>query len=41
MDYPTGKVGVMDPPPRFVHFNGTIVAYRLFRDAGGKQVIDE
>jgi len=41
IDFPTGKVGVMDPPPQFVHFNGTIYAYRLFRDAGGKQVIDE
>ena len=41
MDYPTGKVGVMDPPPQFVHFNGTIGAYRLFRDAGGKPVVDE
>ena len=40
-DYPSGKVGVMDPPPKFVHFNGTIGAYRLFRDANGKQVIDE
>ena len=33
LDYPSGKVGVMDPAPRFVHFNGTILTYRFFRDA--------
>ena len=25
----SGKVGVMADPPRFVHFNGTIVTYRV------------
>jgi hypothetical protein len=41
MDYPSGKVGVMREPPRFVHFNGTIFTYRMFRDRGGKPVVDE
>jgi hypothetical protein len=41
IDYPTGKVGVMDRPPRFVHFNGTIFTYRLFRDRRGGAVVDE
>ncbi len=41
LDYPLGKVGVMADPPRFVHFNGTIFTYRLFRDRGGTSVVDE
>jgi hypothetical protein len=41
LDYGTGKVGVMETPPRLVHFNGTIVTYRLFRDRDGGQVVDE
>jgi hypothetical protein len=41
VDYPTGVVGVMDHPPGFVHFNGTIFTYRLFRDRGGAPVVDE
>jgi hypothetical protein len=41
LDYPSGKVGVMDPPPRFVHFSGTIVTYRAFRDRRGATVRDE
>lgn len=41
MDYPQGTVGVMENPPRFVHYNGTIFTYRMFRDAGGRQVVDE
>jgi hypothetical protein len=31
-DYPAGKVGVMDDPPRLVHFHGTITTYRVYRD---------
>ncbi|WP_435011790.1 hypothetical protein P12x_006024 (plasmid) [Tundrisphaera lichenicola] len=41
IDYPTGKVGVMAEPPKFVHFNGTIFTYRLFRDRKGGSVVDE
>ncbi len=41
LDYPTGKVGVMSEPPRFVHFNGTIFTYRMFRDRKGQSVADE
>jgi hypothetical protein len=41
VDYPAGKVGVMEHPSRFVHFNGTIVTYRMFRDKAGRPVIDE
>jgi hypothetical protein len=41
LDFPSGKVGVMEHPPRFVHFNGTIFSYRTFRDRGGAAVVDE
>jgi hypothetical protein len=41
LDYPSGKVGVMTDPPRLVHFNGTIVTYRAFRDRGGETIVDE
>jgi hypothetical protein len=41
LDYQTGRVGVMDHPPRLVHFNGTIFTYRTFRDRDGQQVVDE
>jgi hypothetical protein len=38
-DAPSGTIGVMEPPPRLVHFNGTIVSYRYFRMGRGK--VDE
>jgi hypothetical protein len=41
LDYESGKVGVMDEPPGVIHFNGTIVTYRMFRDRAGAPVIDE
>jgi hypothetical protein len=41
LDYPSGKVGVMAEPPRIVHFNGTIVSYREFRERAGGPVVDE
>jgi hypothetical protein len=41
LDYGTGRVGVMEAPPPLVHFNGTIVTYRIFRDRAGRQVVDE
>ena len=41
VDYPKGKVGVLDPPPRLVHFAGAISTYRVFRDRAGRPVVDE
>lgn len=40
LDYATGRVGVMETPPEFVHFNGTIFTYRAFRDRAGATVTD-
>jgi hypothetical protein len=39
LDYPSGKICVMDPPPRFVHFNGTIFSFRTYFAGTGR--IDE
>jgi hypothetical protein len=39
MDYPSGKVGVMSPSPRLVHFSGSIGTYRYYRMGRGK--VDE
>ena len=41
LDYRSGKIGVMPNPPRYVHFNGTIVTYRAWKRANGRQVVDE
>ena len=41
LDYSSGKVGVMPTPPRYIHFNGTIVTYRAWKRANGRQVVDE
>jgi hypothetical protein len=41
LDYPSGKVGVLDPPPRLVHFAGAITTYRTFCDRKGGPVVDE
>jgi hypothetical protein len=41
LDYPTGRIGIMSPPPRLVHFNGTIVTYRHYTDRGRQPVVDE
>jgi hypothetical protein len=41
LDYSDGTVGVMQNPPEFVHFNGTIFTYRTFRDRKGEPVTDE
>jgi hypothetical protein len=38
-DYPSGRVNLMDQPPRLVHFNGTIVTFRLYHAGYGR--IDE
>ena len=40
-DYPSGKVGILDPPARLVHFAGAITTYRMFCDRGGQPVSDE
>jgi hypothetical protein len=39
LDFPRGTIGVMEPPPRLVHFSGTIGTYRYFRMGRGR--IDE
>jgi hypothetical protein len=39
LDAPSGLIGVMEPPPPLVHFNGTIVSYRFWRMGQGK--VDE
>jgi hypothetical protein len=41
LDFPTGRIGIMEPPPRFVHFHGTIVTYRIYTDRLGTSVKDE
>jgi hypothetical protein len=41
LDYPSGKVGILDPPPRLVHFAGAITTYRTFSDRRGRPVVDE
>jgi hypothetical protein len=40
-DYPSGKIGILDPPLRLVHFAGAIIGYRMFCDRVGQPVIDE
>jgi len=41
LDFGSGRIGVMAAPPRFVHFSGTIVTYREFRQRQGARVNDE
>jgi hypothetical protein len=41
MREPVDSVGVIDPPPRLVHFAGAITTYRTFRDRAGSPVVDE
>jgi hypothetical protein len=41
LDYASGRIGVTETPPAFVHFNGTIFTYRLYRDSGDRQVRDD
>jgi len=42
-DYPSGKVGILDPPLQVVHFSGAITMYRAFCDriGHGQPVVDE
>jgi hypothetical protein len=41
LDYSSGKVGILDPPMRLVHFSGAITKYRTFCDRVDQPVIDE
>ena len=41
LDYASGEIGVTESPPEFVHFNGTIFTYRLFRDSRQTTVCDD
>jgi hypothetical protein len=40
-EYPSGKIGVLEPPMRLVHFNGAITIYRLFRERMGQPLNDD
>lgn len=41
LDYPSGKLGLIEPPPRIVHFNGAVTTYRIFRYDPRRPVVDE
>jgi hypothetical protein len=41
LDFASGKVGAMVPPPRLVHFHGTIITYRAFTDPKNTLVADD
>ncbi len=41
LDYASGKVGAMVPPPRLVHFHGTIITYRAYIDPKNRLVADD
>jgi hypothetical protein len=41
LDHPKGTIGVMETPPRFVHFSGAVTTYRFFRYQPSKSVGDE
>jgi hypothetical protein len=40
-DYPSGQIGILEPPMRLAHFAGAIITYRAFCDRAGQPVIDE
>jgi hypothetical protein len=40
LDYNSGKIGVMAPPPRVVHFHGTIGRYRGYNEQRNGSVAD-
>ena len=40
-DYPSGRIGILDPPPQLLHFAGAITLYRMFCDRGDQPVVDE
>jgi hypothetical protein len=45
LDYPSGKIGVMESPPEFVHFFAVIIAYRAYRERlrkpTGQPIVDQ
>jgi hypothetical protein len=41
LDYASGRIGVLQPPPQLVHFNGAIHVYRLFMNRQNERVHDE
>jgi hypothetical protein len=41
LDFPTGKIGLMDCPPRFAHFSSAVITYRVFRYGPRPKVVDE
>ena len=41
VDYASGKVGLLEPPPRIVHFNGAVTTFRVFRYNPRRPVVDE
>ena len=45
LDYPSGKIGIMESPPEFVHFFGVIGAYRAYRERlrrpTGRPIVDQ
>jgi hypothetical protein len=40
-EYPSGKIGILDPPLQLVHFSAAIHTYRIFCDRVDQPVIDE
>src|SRR4051812_43131375 len=40
LDFPTGKIGSMERPPRIVHFHGAVTTYRVLKDRADKPVVD-
>jgi hypothetical protein len=41
LDFPKGKIGMMEVPPRFVHFSSAVITYRVFCQAPRPHVVDE
>jgi hypothetical protein len=45
LDYPSGKIGVMESPPEIIHFFGVIGAFRLYeerrRKPTGRPIVDQ
>ena len=41
LDYASSRIGVMDSPPRFVHFSHTVRAYRDYMRMANPKIVDE
>jgi hypothetical protein len=45
LDYPSGRIGVAQSPPQFIHFFGVIGAYRVYRERlqrpAGRPIADQ